>query len=302
MDNRVFPSLTFVNAKGVQTVLVEKNLKTFFEIRGRSGFTAPDVELITQKYFDGTTKVLKRQVQPRTVAVNMIAVGKSEAHRDDLFFKMISQLMDISGGEIGKLYVTRSDGLVVYLNCAYSSGLNVTEDYRRFQQFTLEFYAADPYFYWDLDDAEILLGADSKITLRDKLMLGQGHTLGEIIGDGHGFIENNGTETILPVIKATRINGSFTIENITTGQILTLNNIVTEENETLVIDTRGATKSIKIIDANGSERAAGQYLDWSNINMEFEIAPGKNEIVFSSSIGSYTEGITLEMSQRYLSA
>lgn len=302
MDNRVFPSLTFVNKKGVQTVLAEKNLKTLFEIRGRSGFTAPDVELITQKYFDGTTKVLKRQVQPRTVAINMIAVGKSEAHRDDLFFKMISQLMDVSGGEIGKLYVTRSDGLVVYLNCAYSSGLNVTEDYRRFQQFTLEFYAADPYFYRDLEILRVELPSESRITLRDRLLFGSGHVLGETTGEGYGIVKNTGSESILPVIKTKRLNGDFRITNKTTNQTLILNDIVTTTDQTLVIDTRPSTKSIKIVNSDGSWTAAGQYLDWANINMDFEIAPGENQIEFSAGVGSYTDGIDIEMSERFLSA
>lgn len=302
MDNRVFPSLVYVNAKGVRTVLAEKSITTHFEIRGRSGFTAPDVELITQKYFDGTTKILKRQMQPRTVSINMIAIGKSEVQRDALFFQMITQLMDISGGEIGKLYITRSDGVVVYLNCAYSAGLNVTEDYRRYQQFTLEFLAADPYFYRDLEILRVSLPLEARITLRDGLLLGSGHVLGETTGEGYGIVKNIGSESILPVIKAKRINGDFQIRNETTKQILTLNDIETTSDQTLVIDTRPSTKSIKIVNSDGTWTTAGQYLDWENINMEFEIAPGENEISFSAGIGSYTDGIDIEMSERFLSA
>lgn len=302
MDNKVFPSLVYVNAKGIRTTLAEQNLKTHFEIKGRSGFTAPEIELKTQKYFDGTTKVLKRQMQPRTVSINMIAIGKTEAQRDALFFQMISQLMDVSGGEIGKLYVMRSDGIVVYLNCAYMSGLSVTEDYRRFQQFTLEFYAADPYFYRDIEITPITLPPESKITLRDGLLFGAGHVLGETTGEGYGIVKNNGYESILPVIKAKRINGTFRITNETTHQTLALNNIVTEQDQTLVIDTRGSTKSIKIVNSDGTWLSAGQYLDWENINMEFEIASGENVITFSAGVGSYTEGIEIEMSERFLSA
>ena len=302
MDNRVFPSLVFVNAKGVRTVLAGENITTHFEIRGRSGFTAPDVELITQKYFDGTTKVLKRQVQPRTIAINMIVVGKSEVKRDALFFQMITQLMDISGGEIGRLYITRSDGVVVYLNCAYSSGLNVTEDYRRFQQFTLEFFAADPYFYRDLEILHVSLPFESRITLRDGLLFGAGHVLGETTGEGYGIVKNIGSESILPVIKTKRINGDFQIMNETTNQRLILNDIITTSDQTLVIDTRPSTKSIKIVNSDGTWTAAGQYLDWENINMDFEIAPGENRISFSAGVGSYTDGIDIEMSERFLSA
>jgi len=302
MDDKDFTSLVYVNAKGIRTVLADKAVKTHFEIKGRSGFTAPDVQLITQTYFDGTVKILKRQLQPRTVIINMMVTGKTEYQRDALFFQMINQLMDVSGGEVGRLYVKRSDGSTVYLNCAYQAGLNVTEDYRRFQQFALEFYAADPYFYRDLEIVPITLPPEAKITLRDRLLLGDGHVLGETSGEGYGIVKNNGYESILPVIKAKRINGSFRITNNTTGQTLALNNIVTEVDQTLVIDIRGETKSIKIVNSDGSWITAGQYLDWSNINMEFEIVSGENEITFSAGTGSYTEGIEIELSERFLSA
>lgn len=302
MDDKNYSSLVYVNAKGIRTVLADRAVKTHFELKGRSGFTAPEVELITQKYFEGTTKILKRQLQPRTVTISMMVTGKTEYQRDALFFQMINQLMDVSGGEVGKLYVKRSDGSTVYLNCAYSSGLSVTEDYRRFQQFDLEFFAADPYFYRDLEFVPISLPPEAKITLRDRLLLGAGHVLGETTGEGYGVVKNNGYESILPVIKAKRINGSFRITNNTTGQTLALNNIVTDADQTLVIDTRGNTKSIKIVNDDGTWISAGQYLDWSNINMEFEIASGDNDISFSAGVGSYTEGIMLEMSERFLSA
>lgn len=302
MDDQEYASLVYVNAKGIRTVLSDRAIKTHFELGGRTGFTAPEVELITQKYFDGTTKILKRQMQPRTVTISMIVKGKTEYQRDALFFQMINQLMDISEGEVGRLYVKRSDDSIVYLNCAYTSGLSVTEDYRRFQQFTLEFFAADPYFYRDLEIVPITLPPEAKLTLRDRLLLGTGHVLGETSGEGYGIVKNNGYESILPVIKAKRINGTFRITNETTHQTLALNNIVTEADQTLVIDIRGNTKSIKIVNPDGSWISAGQYLDWSNINMEFEIASGENYISFAAGVGSYTEGIELEMSERFLSA
>ena len=302
MDNNIFASLYFVNAAGIRTVLSDQSVKTHWELRGRSGFSAPEVELITQKYAGGVTKVLKRQINPRTVTLNMVVTGKSKSQRDALFFQMINQLMDVSAGEVGRLYIKRSDGIVVYLNCAYVSGLSVTEEYRIFHKFTLEFYAADPYFYRDLPSEIVTLPPESKITLHDGLLFGAWHVLGETTGEGYGVIRNNGYESINPIIKAYRINGSFRIENRTTGQILALNNITTEINETLVIDTREYQKSIKIIHADGTETAAGQYLDWSNIDMYFEIVQGDNEIYFSAGVGSYTEGIVLEMAERYLSA
>ena len=302
MDDKDYTSLVYVNSKGYRTILSDKNVKTHFELGARSGFTAPEIDLITQKYYDGTTKILKRQMNPRTVSISMMVTGKTEYQRDALFFQMINQLMDVSEGEEGRLYVKRSDGIIVYLNCAYTSGLNVTEDYRRFQRFTLEFYAADPYFYRDLEPVSIVLPPESRLTLRDRILLGAGHVLGETTGEGYGIVKNNGYESILPVIKAKRLNGNFRITNKTTGQTLALNNITTGADQTLVIDTRSSSKSIKIVNSDGTWIAAGQYLDWENIDMDFEIAPGENEITFAAGIGSYTEGIDLEMSERFLSA
>lgn len=301
--DKIHETVVFENGSGEMITLSDPAVSNCWELRGRSGFSAPEIDVITQKYANGVTKVLKRILMPRTVTLNMIVIGKNKAQRDALFYDMTSRLLDAANGDsIGKLIIRRSDGIIVYLNCVYSSGLKITEEYQKFHRFTLEFYAADPYFYSDLEDVEIQLGSDAKITLRDRLLLGTGHVLGEITGEGHGIVRNNSYESILPVIRAKRINGTIRITNETTGQVLALNNIVTEYDQELVIDTRGNTKSIKIVNPDGTWISAGQYLDWSNINMDFEIIQGENEITFSAGVGSYTEGIVLEMSQRFLSA
>ena len=301
MDN-VFESLIFENSSGVQTILSDQMIDSYWELRGRTGFSAPEVELISQRYASGVTKVLRRITQPRTIDINMIVTGQTTAMRDTLFFRMIGQLMDVTNGETGKLYVRRSDGVTVYLNCAYSSGLRVKDEYRKLQKFTLTFYAADPYFYHDLDDVSIILPPSSKITLRDGLYLGQGHVLGETLGTGIGTIYNASSESIQPVIRATRVSGQFVITNQTTGDELILNGIYTGTTDVLVIDTREATKSIYIQHADGTRTAAGQYLDWSNIDLKFPIISGENVITFEAGVGSYTEGVIFSLSERYLSA
>ena len=302
MDNTVFESLVFENASGVKTILSDRMVTSYWELRGRSGFSAPDVDIITQKYANGVTKILKRITKPRTVSINMIVTGQNTAMRDTLFFRMIGQLMDVSNGEVGKLYIKRSDGVEVYLNCAYSSGLNVTDEYRKFHRFTLEFYAADPFFYRDVPDVTITLPASSKITLRDGLYLGDGHVLGETSGKGLGTIWNESQETLQPVIKAMRVQGQFAITNQTTGKELILKNIFGATTDILVIDTREYSKSIYLLHADGTKTAAGQYLDWDNIDLEFPIIPGENVISFEAGVGSYTEGVVFELAEKYLSA
>lgn len=300
--DKTFESLVYENASGVKTILSDRMISSYWELRGRSGFSAPEIEIITQKYASGVTKVLKRITQPREVSVNMVVTGKSRTERDTMFFRMIDQIMDISGGEVGKLYIKRSDGVEVYLNCSYSSGLSVAEDYRKFHKFTLSFYAADPYFYRDISDVIITLPSDSKLTLRDGIYLGEGHVLGETSGRGYGIIKNASGESLDPIIKATRVSGNFEITNLTTGSVLRLNNIDSLSTDTLIIDTRESTKSIYLEHTDGTHTAAGQYLDWSNIDLEFPIISGDNEIEFEAGAGSYTEGVTFALSERYISA
>ena len=302
MAEPVFLSLVYENASGVRTVLSDSAVSENWELRGRKGFTAPEVDIITQRYASGVTKILKRITEPRTVSVNMVIVGDNREDRDELFFEMIGKLMDITNGEVGRLYAMRSDGTEVYLNCAYSSGLSIVEEYKKFHRFTLDFYAADPYFYRDLEDVTILLPPEAKITLRDGLYLGQGHVLGETTGQGEGVIVNHSSEALQPVIKVGSVSGQFEITNLTTGDRLHLINVNTGRNGVLWIDTREATKSIYIEYSDGTRVSAGQCLDWSNIDLQFPIVSGENRIIFEAGVGSYTEGVVFSMSERYLSA
>ena len=46
----------FVNSQGKKTVLSSPDNHNYWEVRGRRGFTATDVDLFTQKYASGKTK------------------------------------------------------------------------------------------------------------------------------------------------------------------------------------------------------------------------------------------------------
>ena len=297
-----FESLVYENASGIRTVLSDSMISSYWEMRGRTGFSAPEIEIITQKYASGVTKVLKRITQPREVSIQMVVTGKNRAKRDTLFFEMIDQIMDISGGDVGKLYITRGDGVTVYLNCSYSSGLSVQEEYQKFHKFTLSIYAADPYFFRDLADVLVDLPPESKLTLRDWVVLGEGHVLGETSGIGRGTIRNATGSRMDPIIRAKKISGNFSITNLTTGNELVLKNINSLTSDTLVIDTRETSKSIFLEHADGTKTAAGQYLDWGNIDLDFPIIPGDNDIRYEAGAGSYTEGVVFQMSERYISA
>ena len=78
----------------------------------------------------------------------MICKGENSAERDNVFFSMLDVLLDAYGTGEGKLYVKKTDGTLVYLNCVFNSGTDPQKEYERFKIFTIEFYAADPWFYW----------------------------------------------------------------------------------------------------------------------------------------------------------
>lgn len=143
MDDLVY----FVNSQGETVYLSSPGNRNYFELMGRTGFTAPELDIFSEKYANGKTRYFGKAIKPRTCRMNMVVRGKDQAERDKVFFDMIDILLDVAGGEEGRLYVKGSDGSLVYLNCVYSSGLKVTEQYKTLQKFALEFYAADPWFY-----------------------------------------------------------------------------------------------------------------------------------------------------------
>lgn len=294
--------LRYVNGSGQEVVLSSPDITKWFELRGRTGFTAPNVKLITQTYANGVTKILRRQLEPRPVTISMMVIGSSEAERDTVFFDMISKLIDIDGEDTGKLYVKRSDGMIVYLNCTYSSGLSVYEQYRRYQQFNLEFYAPDAWFYKDLADVTIEAEKGNYLTLSDTLKVGNYHKIGEYFSNGQGVIHNSGLEELQPVIRLQRAFGTTTIKNETTGYSINLKNMEMYQGQTLVIDTKDDSKSIYIVNPDGTKLQAGQNLEWSSHDYEFPIVPGDNLITYRGSAGSVIEWMNFSMSERYLSA
>ena len=146
MDNSL---VYFINSKGKKTVLSSPQNRNYWEIGGRRGFSAPDVDIFSQKFASGETKFFGKALKPRTCSLRIICKGKDTAELDKFFFDMLDTLMDNGSDEEGRLYLKRSDGTPVYLNCVYSGGMNVEEQYRRFRMFNVEFFAADPLFWFD---------------------------------------------------------------------------------------------------------------------------------------------------------
>ena len=148
----------FVNSQGKKAVLSSPANRNYWELRGRTGFTAPKLDLFYERFASGKTVYFGKALQPRNPTMKMVCVGRDSAERDRLFFEMVDTLMDVNENDEGRLYLKRYDGTLVYLNCVYASGLDVTEQYKKLHMFTLEFFAADPLYYQAADPTKTYLG------------------------------------------------------------------------------------------------------------------------------------------------
>ena len=298
--SNIFESLVYENGRGVKTVLSGEFLTDRWELRGRSGFSAPQVELITQKYVNGRQQIVGRIIQPRTVTFNMIVVGDSAQERDAIFFQMVDRLLDVGGGDIGKLYITRTDGKEVFLNCAYSSGLSIVEEYKKFHRFTLEFFAADPYFYSTYTDTQAVPVVESNVaTLADDLYLGVWYLgVGDLVGQG--VVTNSAGGDIEPILRIKGRRMSITIRNEMTGKSISLEDTDLTNGDELVIDTRSQSRNAYIVREDGSIESAMQYIVWTELEIDFPLVPGNNLITWEG-YGDY-EPLYIDTTQQYLSA
>ena len=292
-------SLIYINSSGERSILTDGETRSMWELRNRSGFTAPDVELITQKYVNGIMRVIARRLLPRTVRMNFVLVGQTTTQRDTLFFELVEKLMNVSNGENGKLYVKRSNGQTVVLNCAYSSGLNITDEYRKFHRFTLEFYAEDPYFYNEDAKSVINLSEGNMITLSEDLYL-SGWCLGWAHIAGGGTAVNPFERTVYPVYKIAGSRNQLKLVNSTTGVSMEFRDMDLLATDTIYIDTREQYKRAYVVHADGSSESILGHLNWANSDISMPLVSGNNFI----QVFSFGEVFPLEITSTitYLSA
>lgn len=138
----------FVNSQGEKTILSSPFSKNYWEMSGRYGFSSPKIEILTTKFASGKTIYDGKYVLPRTCGMKMICKGANSAERDKIFYNMLDVLIDAYGTGEGRLYIKKTDGTMIYLNCVFSSGMDPIKEYEKFKLFTVEFYAVDPWFYW----------------------------------------------------------------------------------------------------------------------------------------------------------
>ena len=137
----------FENSQNKRVVLTSPQNKNYWEIKGRKGFSAPDVDLYSETMASGKTIYFGKYIKPRHCSLQMVCKGRTTAERDRLFYDLLETLIDKDSNDEGKLYLRKSDGAQVYLNCVYEGGMNIEKEYKIFSFFNIEFFAADPLFY-----------------------------------------------------------------------------------------------------------------------------------------------------------
>ena len=264
----------FVNSQGRAVYLSSPNNEQYWELRGRKGFTAPEVEIFTEKMSNGVTRYFGNALKPRIASLRMVCVGKSTAERDKVFFDMVDTLMDMNGTGEGKLYLKRSNGETVYMNCVYSGGMNIIEQYKRLNLFDVEFYAADPLYYfrrYAISFYDIINAPQKKITVRNphqtpmmvSMMIATFNPDYVLAWSADGYIENE-----------------------TTGEKITFNDSEVDEDYQLYLSLN-PRQSACYLETETGEKSIGSYLvDWTGTDQDFFIVPGDNVISFANFAGS----------------
>lgn len=274
-------SLVYENAAGGRVVLSGSTVKQYWELGNRSGFTAPDVNLIKEKYVNGNERIVNRIIEPRTVSFVMVVTGKTEAIRDKIFADMVDILMDTSKGEVGKLYIGRSDGRTVILNCAYSGGLNFMEQCRTLHRFTLEFYASDPYFYTLPIKQSLTIGDEDGFTLSDTLYLSSWR-LGWSNMTGTVVVENGTGNIAEPIYEIAGTRQDISIRNASARQSISFRDLEMNAGDALVIDTRQRYKSAYYKHSDGTVSTALGALVWSAVSLSLPMPEGKSYLSLST--------------------
>ena len=299
MADAVFKTLVYENPSGIQTILSSPTMRNYWEVGTRKGFKAPQVKIITQKYVNGNVRIVNTLKEPRTVSLTMILTGKTEASRDRYFNDMVDRLMDTTKGDVGKLYITRSDGLKVHLNCAYSSGLDVVDEYKNLSKFTLEFYAADPYFYSVENIQTVDVDEGTKLTLSETLMLNS-WCLGFGNYKGTKLLTNRLNGSVDPIYEIKDPRNTLTIRNASVRSFIEFGGLKMQNDDVLVIDTRERYKRAYIRHPDDTETTAMGALKWKTISLSLPL-PNGDSYLSVSTIGSESQLNVITMNQ-YLSA
>lgn len=278
--------------------------KEIRELAGRTGFEAPPVNYVNESYADGYVETIAVRLRPRDVTLHMIVRGRSLLERDNIL-RPITNLLVEHGAHTGwgKLYIDKSDGTIVYLNCFYSGGLeSQSEDDPLMHKFSLSFHAADPHFYEQ--DWTRFIFADTEqdgLYLSDTTFLSDETFLSGGVQSSETIVKNLG-QLAYPVITVKGPAKNIKFENQLNGVKIELEEgFELKKDETMTIDCRDRKRSILLKNAAGVESDITNKLRRGS-SLVFPILHGNNYIKITYTDTNAETYVNFAFQQRYLSA
>lgn len=294
-----YSQVVYITANGDEIILSGNGTRFRWELYGRSGFRAPDLKTESRVYANGISRTLASILQKRVVTLQMVITGPSRAEAAAIYNSLVSRLVQTGArDQWGKLVLTRDDdGSTVYLDCLYTGGMNISEDYPKIFFFSLNFEAGDPYFY-DLEETVLEPSRlESLIYLDDTLFLGDWTLL-----DGLTSVEIDNTgEQFYPVFEITGPASVIRVTNEATGQTVAMGDdfsLVT--GQTLTIDCRENLRGITLTE-NGEETDITHRLALGS-SLVFPLVKGTNTLQFYYTDIDETSSFKIRYRQRYHSA
>ena len=297
----VYPYMSYITADGDEIVLSSDGIRKYWETYGRMGFDAPPLRTETRQYADGSTEILAIIMEQRPLTVEMVAVGNTSIERDNIMRSIASRLIQLgSRHQWGKLKIRRNDGKYLYIDCAYVGGLEeVTRELPRAQQFTLNFWSGNGYFYDTMETVLTTATLSTLFYLSDDLFLSNDLYLSDGITDIS--IDNDG-EMFYPCIDIFGPAAVIRMTNSATGKTLALDSDFTLlTDEKITIDCREHHRKITLQDANGDVSDITEMLALGS-SLIWEIMKGPNVISVYYTDSSENSFARVRYQRRYFSA
>jgi len=270
MDDRDL--VYFVNSKGKTAFLSTPDSKNYWEMKGRSGFTAPQIDNFYEKFASGNAVYFGKALKPRHCSMKMLCKGRNSEECDRVFYNMLSVLLDADGSGEGRLYIKRPNAERLYLNCVYSGGMDIAEQYRKYKKFSIEFFAANPWFY----------AVKKSCTLYDMTQTNPRYTL-----------QYTNPTNVNQIFELNFCNPERdwgiqrSIVNASTEKKLTFVNTTIFPNEdfdkkySLYARFEQDRIDIRMNGSDGTKKDGTSVFDWNNTDKDFYIIPGENIITIA---------------------
>lgn len=296
-----YPYLSYITAAGDEVILSQQSYKKWWECYGREGFAAPPLDYVTRQYADGMTDTLAVIMKPRDLAIQMVINGESCQERDAILADMASRLIQLgSKKNWGKLKVMRTDGSFVFIDCVYIGGMDeIIQELPYVQQFTLNFFAGNGYFY---DANETLLATQNMadlIYLDDDLYLSDDLYLTDGVA---AMLVNNTGEPFFPCVDIFGPASVIKVVNNTTGLTMAIDSTFDLlANQKLTFNCREHERSIIFTDTDNTTTDVTEMLQLGS-TLVWPIEKGQNSITIYYTNSSEATFARIRYHQRYFSA